>query len=101
MKSDVRFEWDPAKADTNRRRHGISFHEVLELFTSGVDYLEIFDDEHSLEEDRLIAIGPAPCGVVVVVHTEPSEGVVRIISARRATKAETWLFWQYMGTKDE
>jgi len=97
----VEFEWDPAKDDANRRRHGISLGEVTELFTSGVDFLEIFDDKHSQDEDRCIAIGPIPRGVVLVVYTEPSEGVVRIISARRATKAETRLFWLHMGTKNE
>jgi uncharacterized DUF497 family protein len=101
MGSDVKFEWDPAKADTNRRRHGISFEEVTELFTSGANYLEIFDDEHSQDEDRFIAIGPTPRGVVLGVYTEPSEGIVRIISARRATKSESRLFWQHMGTKNE
>jgi uncharacterized DUF497 family protein len=59
----VEFEWDPAKDDANRRRHGISFEEVTGLFTSGVDYLEIFDDEHSQDEDRFIAIGPIARGV--------------------------------------
>jgi uncharacterized DUF497 family protein len=51
MRMNVEFEWDPAKDEGNRRRHGISFEEVTELFTSGVDYLEIFDDEHSHDED--------------------------------------------------
>lgn len=97
----MEFEWDPAKADANRRRHGISFEEVTELFSSGVDYLEIFDDEHSQDEDRFIAIGSIPLGVVLVVYTETAEDVVRIISARRATKAETRLFQQHMGTKNE
>ncbi len=93
----MEFEWDPAKDGANRRRHGISFQEVRELFTSGVDYLEIFDDEHSHDEDRFIAIGPIAYGVVLVVYTERHEGVVRIISARRATKAEARLFWQHLG----
>jgi uncharacterized DUF497 family protein len=100
MGADVEFEWDPAKADANRRRHGISFEEVTELFSSSVGYLEIFDEEHSQDEDRFIAIGPIPCGVVLVAYTEPAEGVVRIISARRATKGETELFWQHIGTKN-
>ena len=97
----MEFEWDPAKADANRRRHGISFEEVAELFSSGADYLEIFDEEHSQDEDRFIAMGPIPCGVVLVVYTEPAEGVVRIISARRATKAETRLFQEHIGMKNE
>jgi uncharacterized DUF497 family protein len=101
MRADVEFEWDPAKADANRRRHGLSFEEVTDLFTSGVDYLEIFDDEHSQDEDRFIAMGPIRDGVVLVVYSEPAEGVVRVISARRATKAETRLFRQHMGTKNE
>ena len=85
----MEFEWDPVKADANRRRHGLAFEAVAGLFTSGVDYLEIFDDEHSDDEDRFIAIGPVRDGVVLVVFTEPVEGVVRISSARRATKAES------------
>ena len=101
MRASVNFEWDPAKANANRRRHGISFEEATELFTSGVNYLEIFDDEHSQDEDRFIAVGPIPIGVILVVYAEPAEDVVRIISARRATKAETRLFQQHMGTKNE
>ena len=97
----VEFEWDPAKNRANRRRHGVSFEEVESLFTSGVDYLEIFDDEHSHDEDRFIAIGPIGRGVVLVVYTERHEGVVRIISARQATSSETRLFRERMGRKDE
>jgi uncharacterized DUF497 family protein len=37
MRADAEFEWDPAKADTNRRRHGISFEEVTQLFASAID----------------------------------------------------------------
>ena len=94
----MEFEWDPAKADANRRRHGLAFEEVTDLFTSGVDFLEVFDEEHSHDEDRFIAIGPARHGVVLVVFTEPAKGLVRIISARRATKAESELFWRHLGT---
>ncbi len=54
----VHFSWDPAKAESNVRKHGVSFEEASELFTSGVDYLEIFDDAHSESEERFIAIGP-------------------------------------------
>jgi uncharacterized DUF497 family protein len=46
-------------------------------------------------------MGPIRDGVVLVVYSEPAEGVVRVISARRATKAETRLFRQHMGTKNE
>jgi len=63
----VELEWDPAKDRSNRRKHGLSFGEAQALFESGVDYLEIFDAEHSESEDRFIAIGPIDRGSVVVV----------------------------------
>jgi uncharacterized DUF497 family protein len=84
----MRFEWDPAKDKANRAKHGLSFEEAAELFKTGVDYLEIYDEEHSDEEDRFIAIGPIRQGVVVVAYTERDDDVLRILSARMATKTE-------------
>jgi len=49
-------------------KHGVSFEEASVLFTRGDDYLEIFDDAHSGEEDRFIAIGPIARGLVLVVY---------------------------------
>ncbi len=43
----MRFEWDPAKDEINRAKHGLAFEEASGLFTSGADYLEIYDEEHS------------------------------------------------------
>ena len=48
----MEFEWDPAKDRSNRRKHGLSFGDAQRLFESGVDYLEIFDAEHSELEPR-------------------------------------------------
>jgi len=93
------FEWDDAKDEANRERHGLSFEDVVELFTSGVDFLDIYDDSHSDEEDRFIAIGPIHAGVVVVVYTERQDDVVRIISARSATKKEIQLFHKHLEGK--
>ena len=93
------FGWNAAKQRANRERHGISFDEVTELFTRDVDYLEIYDAEHSRDEDRFIAIGPVRPGLVVVVYTERHEGTVRIISARRATTLEAQFFRRHMGDK--
>ena len=93
------FEWDAAKERANRERHGISFDEVRELFTSDVDYLEIYDFEHSRDEDRFIAVGPVRRGLVVVVYTECHEDTIRIISARRATTSEAGFFRRYIGDK--
>ena len=53
----MRFEWDSAKAEANRKKHGVSFEEATELFTEHADYLEIFDEEHSGEEECFIAVG--------------------------------------------
>ena len=82
------FEWDDAKDLSNQRKHSLSFSEARRLFESEGEILEIFDADHSDLEDRFIAIGPIDRGLVVVVSTEPEEGVVRIIGARLANKRE-------------
>lgn len=88
----MRLLWDATKNRENQRKHGISFEEAEELFTSGVDYLEIFDAAHSETEDRFIAIGPISRGLVLVVWTEVDEETIRVISARRATRRERALY---------
>jgi hypothetical protein len=85
-------EWDPVKAATNEAKHRLSFEEASTLFTSGVDYLEILDEAGSADEPRFIAIGPVRAGVIVVVFTERADDIIRIISARRATRQEAALF---------
>lgn len=92
----VKVAWDEAKNLANQRKHGVSFDEAKELFTSGIDYLEIFDDAHSDMEDRFIAIGPITRGLVLVVWTERDEDAIRIISARWATKHEQKLFYNHL-----
>ena len=89
--------WDPAKNRSNRRKHGLSFEDAAELFTSGADYLELFDELHSEDEDRFIAIGPIARGVVLVVHTvHDDEDVLRIISARFASRRERSLLRAFL-----
>ena len=95
-KDVVRFEWDPDKADANLAKHGVSFEQASELFTSGVDFLEIFDEAHSVVEERFLAIGPIRTGVVLVVWTEVEEGTVRIIGARMASRRERALYHAHM-----
>ena len=92
----MEFEWDPGKNLDNQAKHGISFEEAAELFTSGDDHLEVFDDAHSHEEDRFIAVGPIPRGIVLVVWTERDEDVIRIISARWATGSEQRRYHEHM-----
>ncbi len=92
----MRFEWDETKERANRERHGLSFAEAQELFLSGADYLEVYDQDHSDTEERFIAVGPIARGLVVVVWTEGDDGTIRIISARWATRKERELYRHYM-----
>lgn len=90
----VRFEWDEAKNLANKRKHGLSFEAASEVFSTN-DFLEIFDQDHSIDEDRFIAIGLVVSGIVTVVWTERDEDVIRIISARPATKREAAAFLRH------
>jgi|SRR5262244_3797619 len=94
--ASLRFEWDEEKSHANERKHGLSFSEAKTLFQSGVDYLEIYDESHSADEDRFIAIGPIERGMIVVVWTETLVGSIRIISARWATKREEQRYRTYV-----
>lgn len=84
----MRFGWDPAKAARNLRAHGISFEVAKDLFAPGAVVLEAYDVEHSDTEDRFQRIGLSRRGVLMVVYTERAGDLIRIISARRADRAE-------------
>ena len=86
----MEFQWDSLKDQANIKKHGISFEEASELFELPYNLiLELYDYEHSLNEDRIISIGPIKRGVIVVVSVERDEGnVIRLISARFAKKTE-------------
>jgi len=94
----VHFEWDPDKAARNEREHGVSFEEAKELFVTDASVLEIYDVDHSDLEDRYKSIGPIRRGLVLVVWTERSDDVVRIISAWWATHAEEDLYREFSET---
>lgn len=85
----VEFEWDPAKAAANRRKHGVSFEEAASAFADEHGLL-IADPDHSEDESRFVLMGmSAQVRVVVVVHCyRYADAVIRIISARRATRRE-------------
>ena len=84
----MRFEWDPAKAKSNIQKHGVSFDEAVTVFKDPLAF--IFDDEaHSEEEQREIIIGMSALRrMILVCFVERLEDVVRIISARPATRQE-------------
>ena len=87
----MRFEWDPEKDKTNKRKHKVSFVEACYIFADKY-MLTFFENEHSEDEDRWVTIGQLPNNkVMVVVHTFrkiKGKESVRIISARKATKQE-------------
>ncbi len=85
----LRFEWDPQKAALNWDKHGVSFQEAVTVFFD--DYaVEFYDDEHSEWEDRFLLLGmSAGLRVLLICHCHRAdESTIRIISARKATKAE-------------
>ncbi len=84
----LRFEWDSRKAEANMKKHQVSFDEASTVFDDPLAY--IFDDEdHTTDEHREIMIGHSIVDrLLVVSFTERTEDVIRIISARLATRTE-------------
>lgn len=89
----MRFEWDAAKAASNAAKHGVTFEEATEVFAAGVVVMELVDDKHG--EQRFLRVGPITRGLVLVVWTERREDVIRIISARFASRGERRLYREY------
>lgn len=95
----MRVEWDSAKNEINRSKHGIDFETAQLIFDDPfcITFVERFTDR----EERWHAIGSIETIIVlVVVHTYrevDSEEVIRIISARRATRKERRLYDQTIG----
>ena len=89
----LRFEWDERKAVQNRRKHGVSFEEAITVFVD--DHALLIDDpDHSRDEDRFVLLGlGARLRTLVVVHCyRKADEVIRIISARKATRKERGLY---------
>ena len=90
----LRFAWDPAKAEANQRKHAVSFTEAQTVFydENGVEF---YDDEHSEWEDRFLLLGlSSKLRLLIVCHCyRADDGVIRLISARKATPQEA-LYYQ-------
>ena len=81
------YEWDPKKAEINRRKHGVSFEEAAMVFQD-INALTFEDPDHSDEEPREITIGLSKMGrVLFLAHCDRGKRI-RIISARKATSKE-------------
>lgn len=89
----MRFEWDPRKGAANRRKHGVTFEEAESVFFD--DDARLYDDpDHSADEERYLLLGlSVGLRVLVVAHcVRQRDEVIRIISARRATRAEAEVY---------
>ena len=85
----MRFEWDPAKAAANAKKHKVSFEIAKTVFYDDFA-VQFFDEEHSSDEDRFLLLGmSSDARLLLVCHYEREDGdVIRLISARKATENE-------------
>ena len=93
----IKFEWDLTKAESNIRKHGVSFEEAQSVFYDEFA-VQFFDEESSDSEDRFLLLGFSDeARLLIVCHCERNHGnTIRIISARKATKTESQ---HYQGVK--
>ena len=87
----MRFEWDRAKAAENLVKHGVSFEEAATVFRDPLSATGL-DPDHSFDEERLITFGVSTRGrLLVVAHTERGD-IMRLVSAREATRNERQIY---------
>jgi hypothetical protein len=92
-----RFIWDEQKNRANQKKHGVSFDEARSVFYDENARL-IYDHEHSMDEDGFIILGSSiMLRLLVVVHCyKEAEDVIRIISARKATRSEKKQYEEFL-----
>jgi uncharacterized protein len=92
---EIRFEWDEAKNQKNVRKHGVSFEEAQTVFLDE-NAVRFIDPDHSADEDRFLMLGLS-CRLRVLVVCRcfrVNDSIIRIISARKADKAEEADYWK-------
>ena len=89
----IEFDWDPAKAAANVKKHGVSFEEAQTVFYDEFA-VQFYDEPHSSEEERFLMLGMSSgAHLLLVCHCERESGdAIRIISARKATKRESTFY---------
>jgi len=89
----IEFEWNPAKAKANLKKHGVAFEEAATVFFDDLA-IEFYDDSHSDWEDRMLLLGlSTKLRLLLVCHCyRESDSLIRIISARKATKNESKMY---------
>ncbi len=94
----MQFEWDFEKEKSNIAKHKLTFSDACHVFAD-IYQLNLFDEDHSGDEDRWVVIGEVPVmKIIVVIHTIRQtlineDSRVRIISARKATKKEREMYF--------
>lgn len=93
----LKFEWDENKNSINKKKHNVSFDEAKTVFYDE-NALIIDDPEHSEQEERFIMLGTSSkANLLVVCHCyRQSDTIIRIISARKATKTETKQYYELL-----
>ncbi len=92
----IKFDWDDNKAESNEKKHGITFQEAGTAFFDTLS-LTISDPLHSEGEERLVLIGSSDKNrLLIVVHTDRGD-TIRIISARKATVREKRIYGKHYG----
>jgi len=91
----IKFDWDPAKAASYLRKHGVSFEEAQSVFYDEFA-VQFYDEPHSSEEERFLMLDMSSgAHLLLVCHCErDGGGTIRIISARKATKQESSFYGQ-------
>ena len=83
----LEFEWDPGKAEANRKKHGVSFQEASTVFGDPLGRLA-YDPAHSRDEERFVLFGRSDAGrLLAVMHTDRGTAI-RLISSREMTANE-------------
>ncbi len=86
--------WDEAKNLSNQKKHGVSFEEAETVFYDDEALLK-YDENHSQDEERFVMMGMSEASrVLVVCHCYRMGDVLRLISARKATKREESQYWE-------
>jgi uncharacterized DUF497 family protein len=83
----MEFEWDENKAAVNLSKHKISFEEARTVFDDPL-YVDLYDPDHSDEEDRYIIVGESQQGNLLIVSYTERADFIRLISARKVTRVE-------------
>lgn len=87
----MKFDWDPKKARSNLRKHRVSFEEAATALRDPMSATGL-DPDHSVSEERFVTFGVSERGRLLVVAHAEKDDIIRIISAREASKGEKRIY---------